>query len=219
VAGDQVLQDRLDVVRHTFQQSLHVATQPIATPTSATLEAAGPSADDELSAEAERARKAEAGRFGAAFGVVVHRALALLLSDSAEAVPQAVSLAAEEVGLTGHRAEAEADVQRALDTLRRFGILGNPSVTLAPEYPLAVRWKHGKLLSGFADLLILGTGTATVIDFKTDVPAPGPLTTAHPRYAAQLRLYGDLLQAANLVGSRQLRLGLLFTASGTLRWL
>jgi ATP-dependent exoDNAse (exonuclease V) beta subunit len=131
----------------------------------------------------------------------------------------AVSLAAQEVGSTEHLTEAEADVQRALEALRRFGLAGNPAVTLMTEYPLAMLWNDGKLLSGFIDLLALSDDTAMVIDFKTDTPVAGGLAAVYPKYAAQLRLYGDMLRTAGLVGARQLRLGLLLTATGKLRWL
>lgn len=56
-------------------------------------------------------------------------------------------------------------------------------------------------------------------DYPPDAPRPGSLAAAFPEYAAQLRLYGDLLRAAGVVGDRELQLGVLLTASGELRWL
>jgi ATP-dependent exoDNAse (exonuclease V) beta subunit len=103
--------------------------------------------------------------------------------------------------------------------LHRLGVLGNAAVSLAIEYALAMQWKEGKLLSGYLDFLAVSTQRVTVIDYKTDAPRPGPLAAAFPEYAAQLRLYGDLLRAGGVVGDRKLQLGVLLTASGELRWL
>lgn len=219
IVADQALQDRLDEVRQTFQHALSAAVRPIATPTAVTLAAAGAAPDEDLGMEAERARKAEAGRFGALFGSAVHRALELLVSGSITAVAEAVALAVQEVGLNEHRAEAAADVHRTLAALRALGLVDSPAATVATEYPLAMLAHDGKLLSGFVDLLAIDAGTVSVVDFKTDAPVSASLPAAYPRYAAQLRLYGELLHAAGLVGARELRLGLLLTASGELRWL
>jgi ATP-dependent exoDNAse (exonuclease V) beta subunit len=222
IVGDAPLQEHLDAVTIDFQEALRLAMQPIATPTAVTAEAtradgqADP--DEESGADSERARKAEAGRFGRVFGVTVHRALELLLSADLHAVPAAVSVAARESGLTEHHADAEADVRRALGALQPLGI-GHPGTVVTTEYPLVMLWNDGKLLNGFIDLLLLGAQDAVVIDFKTDAPRPGPLAASHPRYAAQLRLYGDMLRTAGLIGARRLRLGVLLTATGELRWL
>ena len=179
----------------------------------------GAAADEEGGPDAERLRKAERGRFGPVFGSTVHRALELLLAQCTDRVDGAVSLAAQEIGLTEHHAEAEADVHRGLDALRQLGVPGNTALSVTTEYPLAMSWKDGKLLSGYLDLLAVSPERVTVIDYKTDAPRPGPLPTAYPEYAAQLRLYGDLLHAAGVIGTRALQLGVLLTASGELRWL
>ena len=168
---------------------------------------------------AERLRKSERSRFGPTFGSAVHRALELLVAQCVDQVEVAVSLAAQEAGLTEHLAEAEADIRRALAALRQLGVLDNSAVSVTTEYPLAMQWNDGKLLSGYLDLLAVSPERVTVIDYKTDAPQAGPLPTAYPEYAAQLRLYGDLLRTAGVVGTRALELGLLLTASGELRWL
>ncbi len=219
IQSDVQLQERLDAVRLEFQDALRTAAQPIATPTAVTLAAESSGADEDLSIDAERTRKAETERLGPRFGSVVHRAIELVLSGSSDSVEMAVSLAAQEVGLTEHLRDAEADVQRAVEALRQRGLLDAAATTLATEYPLAMSWTDGKLLSGFIDLLVVSADAATVIDFKTDTPLPGALPAVYPEYAAQLRLYGDMLRVAGLVGARELRLGLLFTASGEVRWL
>jgi ATP-dependent exoDNAse (exonuclease V) beta subunit len=184
-----------------------------------TQEAASAAGDEEATLDSERARKAGAGRLGPVFGLVVHRALELMLSQSGTAVPAAVEVAAQEMELTEHLAEARADVERALDALHQAGAVADPAMSVLTEYPLTMPHGNGQLLSGFIDLLLIDADSATVIDFKTDAPIRGALDKAYPRYAAQLRLYGELLRAAQLVGHRRLRLGLLLTASGELRWL
>ncbi|HXQ23632.1 MAG TPA: UvrD-helicase domain-containing protein [Candidatus Acidoferrales bacterium] len=219
IVGDARLQAQLDVVRQDFEDRLQAATQPVAAPTAVTIEAAGAGADEELEIGSERLRKAEAGRFGALFGSTVHRALELVLSGSIGSVDSAVSVAAQASEFTEHLADAVEDVRRGLAALGQLGVVGNPAVAVALEYPLATAWHGGKLLTGFIDLLAVGADTAMVIDFKTDAAAPGGLPAAHARYARQLRLYGEMLRTAGLVGDRQLRLGLLLTATGKLHWL
>lgn len=218
IRGDAGLQQQLAAVRRDFQQSLAVSAQPVAVPTAVTLEATGASMGQEIDIESERARKAESGRLGPAFGSAVHRALELILAGSIDSASAAVSLASQEVGLSESLTEAQADVERALQALRRIGV-GNGGATVATEYPLAMPWTDGKLLTGFIDLLVLNADAAMVIDFKTDAPAGGPVAIAYPKYAAQLRLYGEMLRTAGMVGERELRLGLLLTASGEVHWL
>jgi ATP-dependent helicase/nuclease subunit A len=219
IVVDQELQERLETVQHDFARALHAAVQPIATPTAVTLEAGAAGADEEFGADAERLRKAERGRFGPLFGSVVHRALELLLAGCVDRVDVAVSLASQEAGLTHHRADAEADVRRTLDALRQLGVVGSTAMTVTTEYPLAMLSPGGKLLTGYIDLLALSAEHVMVIDYKTDPPVPGRLSATYPKYAAQLRLYGDMLRAAGVVGTRELRLGVLLTALGELRWL
>jgi ATP-dependent exoDNAse (exonuclease V) beta subunit len=217
--ADSALQERLAAVQRDFARAASVAMQPVATPTAVTLEAAGTAGAEEMGIEPERARKADSERFGRVFGLAVHRSLELIVSRSIDDVARAAALAAQEVGLTEHLAEAEADTRRALDGLRRVGILDQPGSTLVTEYPLAMAWDGGKLMTGYIDLLVLSATQTMVIDFKTDAPPDGSVFARYPKYATQLRLYGELLRAAGIVGERELRLGLLLTASGELHWL
>lgn len=219
VVADAALQEQLVAVQRDFERASSAAARPVATPTAVTLEAAGAAAAEDISIDSERARKAESERFGRVFGLAVHRSLELILTGTNSDVSLAVSLASQEVGLTEHLAEAEADTRRAIDALRRGGVLDQPGGTLVTEYPLAMSWNGGKLMTGFIDLLVLNATQAMVIDFKTDAPPSGPVFASYPKYAAQLRLYGEMLRAAGIVGERELRLGLLLTAAGELHWL
>jgi len=217
IVGNTALQDHLDSARRNFEVALERAARPLASPTAVTHEAAERS-DEDLSLDAQRAEKAAGGRFGHLFGSTVHRAIELILSGAADTPPAAVRLAALEVGLTEHLVEATADVDRARQALRAIGV-GDGQLTMATEYPLVMARHDGALLSGLVDLLLWDAHHVTVIDFKTDRPIGGDLAIAYPRYTRQLRLYGDMLQTAQLVGTHQLRLGVLLTASGELRWL
>jgi len=216
--ADAELQEKLVDEQRMFQQALLAAAQPVAVPAAVTLEASNAAAQEENSLDSERLRKADSGRFGAAFGSAVHRALELLLSGSCADTATAVALAIQEIGLTDHLVEARADVLRATEALRQLSV-GSEGARLSTEHPLAIAWKDGKLLTGFVDLMLVTDEAVRVIDFKTDAPVPGPVRTAFPKYAAQLGLYGEMLQAAGVVGRRELQLGVLLTASGEMRWL
>ncbi|MGD0949491.1 MAG: UvrD-helicase domain-containing protein [Candidatus Binatia bacterium] len=219
VVGDAALQEQLLAVQREFDQAISAAAQPVATPTAVTLEAAGTVAVDEIDIDSERASKAESERFGRVFGLAVHRSLQLILGGAIDDLSLAVSLAAQEAGLTEHLAEAEADTQRAMDALRGIGILDQAGATLVTEYPLAMACNGGKLMTGYIDLLVLKATQAMVIDFKTDAPPSGSVFASYPHYATQLRLYGEMVRAAGIIAERELRLGLLLTASGELHWL
>jgi hypothetical protein len=58
-----------------------------------------------------------------------------------------------------------------------------------------------------------------VIDFQTDTSPAGPVEQAYPKYAAQVRIYGKLLETAGILKGRHLRCGLLFTSDGSIRWI
>jgi hypothetical protein len=60
-------------------------------------------------------------------------------------------------------------------------------------------------------------GHVDIIDFKTDMSPAGPVEQAYPKCAAQVRIYGKLLETAGLLKDRHLRCGLLFTADGSIR--
>lgn len=54
--------------------------------------------------------------------------------------------------------------------------------------------------------------------FQNRHAPPGPVEQIYPKYAAQVRIYGELLKTAGILKDRRLRSGLLFTADGSIRW-
>jgi ATP-dependent exoDNAse (exonuclease V) beta subunit len=137
-----------------------------------------------------------AGRFGATFGTVVHAALELLLLDPDMTVPEAVARVSRAIGATERLDEARADIERVLAALREQRLLTPEGPSLRVEYPARL----------------------TIIDFKTDHP-PRPWEAVPARYANQVRVYARLLAQANLIGGREVRCGLLYTADGVIRWI
>ena len=95
----------------------------------------------------------------------------------------------------------------------------SPGVDLQLEYPVAGPWSDGQLASGYIDLVVVEDGRVDIIDFKTDTPPPGPVEQTYPKYVAQVRIYGKLLETAGIVKDRRLHCGLLFTADGSIRWI
>ncbi len=166
----------------------------------------------------EGSAKPREGRFGGIFGSAVHHAIGLVLRSGTLAAEEAVRRAAERHGLKEHLDEAAADVRRAMETLRAEGLARAPGADLQIEYPIAGAWEDGLLMSGYIDLVAIADGRVDVIDFKTDVSPEEPVDRTYPEYAAQVRAYGRLLEAAGVVGSRRVRCGLLFTADGRIRW-
>jgi hypothetical protein len=167
----------------------------------------------------------------------VHRALELLLSGACHSAAAAVQLAAVESqrtsvldstgpvaaaggepALVDNVGEILADVERALVTLQNVGITTERGWKLFCEYPV-YDIQPQRLLSGFIDLLVLSDTDAMVIDFKSDQPCLGDVASAYPAYARQLWLYSRALERSGRLGGRRLRLGLLLTATGELRWL
>jgi len=167
-------------------------------------------------------RKPREGRFGHLFGSAVHHAIGLLLLDPALGPAEAVRRAATRVGLSERVDEAVADVGRAWQALQAEGLARPPGADLQIEYPVAAPWAGGSLLMGYVDLVGAAADRLDVLDFKTDAPpdAPpaAPVGDAYLEYANQVRLYGRLLAGAEVLGGRRLRLGLLFTADGGIRW-
>ncbi|MBI4516947.1 MAG: UvrD-helicase domain-containing protein [Deltaproteobacteria bacterium] len=216
ICADQALQAELDARAAEFRTDLAAAARPVAAP--APMTAAAKLADPPDDAETERARKTGGARFGAQFGIVVHRALELVLSGSQPAPRPAAAVAAAQAHCTEHFDEAVADVERALAALRAAGITATAGWQLCCEYPVYDR-QPGRLLGGFIDLLALSAQAAAVIDFKSDQPQAGALASVYPTYAEQLRLYGRALERSGRLQGRRLQLGLLLTASGELRWL
>jgi len=163
-------------------------------------------------------RKPREGRFGHVFGTTVHHAISSLLGDPSLSPVEAVNAVATRIGLTEHLEEAAADVTRALRALRAEGLVRPLGADLRLGYPLAAPWQDGALLMGYADLIGATADRLDVVDVKTDTPPPDAVEKTYPEYARQVRLYGHLLQVAGLVGERKLRLGLLFSADGVIRW-
>jgi len=209
---------QLGAQHRQFHALLETAMTPLAQPRALTSVAATLAAGDEEAFAADvRRRKAEGARFGAVFGLTVHRALELILSGALGDAEAAVALAAREQRLADAPAEALADVRCALEALQVGGFLG-PAGERVAEYPIAGLRQDGSLVSGFIDLLHVGADVVSVIDFKTDAPVTGAVSSAFRTYANQLELYGEMLRAAGLIAGRRLRLGLLFTATGEIRW-
>ncbi len=194
------------------------AGRPRFAPASVTGEAHAHATDGDGDLPVPAVRKPRAGRFGSLFGDTVHGALAMVLRDPALEVGPAVRRAARHAGLAEHLDEAAADVVRALGALRREGIMGPVGPTLQVEYPVAGTGEGGLLLSGYIDLVDAAIDHVRVIDFKTDAPPPGPVEDTYPEYVAQVRIYGRLLTTMHVPPTRSARIGLLFTADGTLRW-
>jgi ATP-dependent helicase/nuclease subunit A len=194
------------------------AARPRFSPASVSGAAAGTRDDDDGDADGTQPAHVRQGRFGPAFGSTVHHAIGLLLRDPALGVQAAVAVAARRHGLSAQHEEAIADVSRALAAMKTEGIEGPVGSAVRLEYPIAGAWSEGRLLSGFIDLVAVTRDCVVVIDFKTDAPADPPIEETYPEYAAQVRIYGELLREARVVGERQLRCGLLFTADGIIRW-
>ncbi|MFQ5665433.1 MAG: UvrD-helicase domain-containing protein [Candidatus Binatia bacterium] len=173
--------------------------------------------DDAEGQPAATSRRRE-GRYGFVFGETVHRAIGLVMRTPSLLPDAAVRSVAQRTALDKHLTEAAADVARATEALRREGLLRQPAAGLRLEYPVAGCGEGGKLLVGYADLVSATSHSLDVIDFKTDQPPAGPVEQTYPNYVAQVRAYGQLLQAAGVRGQRQLRCGLLFTADGEIRW-
>lgn len=220
IAGDVAMQQALDDLGRRFAAALQAAAQPVAVPTAVTAKAAGMAQGDaEIDTEAERLRKAAGGRFGKLFGAAVHRALELLAVGDAADAQGAVAIAMREVGANERADAAVEDVGRARSALVEAGIDAARGADIATEYPVCTLTADGQLLSGFIDLLAVDADAVTAIDFKTDIAPKAAAARVYPEYAAQLRLYGEMLRQAGVVGQRQLRLGLLFSETGAIHWI
>jgi hypothetical protein len=162
--------------------------------------------------------KEREGRWGNVFGSVVHQAIGLVLRNERVTVRDAVECAAKLFDLTEHLEEAVADVTQGLGALGADGVGGSLGPKLQLEYPVAGQWTGGRLVNGYIDLVSVKDDRVNVIDFKTDTPPPGPVEQTYPQYAAQVRIYGKLLEAAGILKDRPLHCGLLFTMDGVIRW-
>jgi ATP-dependent helicase/nuclease subunit A len=210
--------DAADVERRiaaTWQSAAAEATLPRFRPVSVTGEALAAVDDDEDSIAVLRKRT---GRYGVIFGETVHRAIGIVLGDPSVAPDEAIRRSATQTDLKEHLAEAAQDVSRAVEALRREGLLGGAGVEVHLEYPVAGAADGGRLILGYADMLAVTTDRLDVLDFKTDDPPASPDTV--PReYVAQVRAYARLLDLPAIRRERKLRCGLLFTADGGVRWM
>ena len=181
---------------------------------------AGVSSKDETEEAAETLPlKDREGRYGGVFGSTVHHAIGLVLQSTRTSAQEAVQRAAGLYGLEDHLEEAVADVTRSLEALRAAGV-GRPlGANLQLEYPVAGPWNDGQLVSGYIDLVAVEDGRVDVIDFKTDTPPSGPVEQTYPKYVAQVRIYGKVVEAADVLKNHRFRCGLLFTANGAIHWL
>lgn len=152
-------------------------------------------------------------RHGPRFGTAVHRALGVLLQGSADLEATVVDCCRRHGLELELHAHVESDLRR---TLARLRALGFARETLRVEYPVAGRDPSGALLIGAIDLLAMRDDTVWVIDFKTDVPPRSEAAREYPAYAAQVRLYADMLARAGIRGRRPTRCALLFTGDGSL---
>ncbi|HET9619798.1 MAG TPA: UvrD-helicase domain-containing protein [Kofleriaceae bacterium] len=153
------------------------------------------------------------GRYGIAFGKTVHTAIGSVLT-ARRSVAEAVRHAARHHQLHTHHAQAEDDVGRAIETLRTLGV---PAHAHQLEYPFAGPAAHEQLVAGYVDLVIEPNDREiVVIDFKTDTPPSCP-SQIPQRYHDQVMGYARVLAVA--LPDRRLRVGLLFTADGGIRWL
>ncbi|WP_242333382.1 exodeoxyribonuclease V subunit beta [Anaeromyxobacter sp. SG66] len=171
---------------------------------------------EERDEEAGAVRAHRPGRFGAVFGETVHLAIGAALREPSLSPAEAVARAARLTSLDEYATDAAEDVARALQALTDAGLRRAPGADLQLEYPVAFA-SEGKLLTGYVDLLAAAAdGVVTVIDFKTDAPPEGDVYETHPAYVEQVRSYGRILKELGV--AREVKGGLLFTATGTIHW-
>lgn len=183
-------------------------------------EAAGRRSPDEAWLDATALDEAPSGeasrrsRFGSGFGTLVHRAIGLALR--LDLSPGDAVTRASRSSVSGeHHEDAIADVRRALDALAAASLTPRTAL-LRLEYPVAAVSPDGRELQvGVADLVARRTDDWVVLDFKTD-SAQQPETAFLP-YEEQVRSYVRLLAPTNGPDAR-FRGGLLFTETGTIRW-
>ncbi len=151
-------------------------------------------------------------RHGALFGSLVHRCLELWAASRDES--SAFAIAKQEWPHPEH-AEAQQDIRRAIDALKKLGLLDD-GMQLLPEYHLAGLAEEGAyLLAGQLDLVALSKERLVIVDYKTDRTPPEG--NSQPHYEKQLQLYQQMMKATELVEGRKLELYLLYTETGTLR--
>ncbi|WGM37143.1 double-strand break repair helicase AddA [Caulobacter sp. NIBR1757] len=144
-------------------------------------------------------------------GDVIHRLLQLLPDvPEAERRETAARLLAREPDLNDdQRAEmigAAMGVLEHPDFSEVFGPGSRAEVALAGS---AKALPAGLAISGRVDRLVITPGRVTVIDYKTNRPAPADISAADPTYVAQLAIYAAVL--GEVFPGRQVRAALVWT--------
>ncbi|HEX9137808.1 MAG TPA: PD-(D/E)XK nuclease family protein, partial [Nitrospirota bacterium] len=204
--------------REKWGEALKESSRPIAEPMAVTkaISEVTPNREEEdrVSEREESAREKNLeGRFGPKFGQLVHEVLAAVVSGSKASVKQLVQAAASQIPGSDHLDEAIGDVERAIKTLQKIGILGD-GFHMQAEYPVVKADGKGHLLVGSVDLVALSPKEVWIIDYKTNSVSAELTTSPFPEYVRQLRTYAEMLKAGGLTGTRRVRQGLLFTATG-----
>jgi ATP-dependent helicase/nuclease subunit A len=110
--------------------------------------------------------------------------------------------------------EAARHVQEALTVMARFPALFGPlSRAEAPIVGMAA----GRAIEGIVDRLTVEETQVTVLDYKTDRPAPAAAAAAPPAYVLQMSLYREVLQ--QIFPGRNVVCALLWTEAPLLMWL
>jgi ATP-dependent exoDNAse (exonuclease V) beta subunit len=218
IASTEEFDTAIEQSRTKWGEALKASSRPIAEPLAVTkaIHEIAPirEEEDRLSDRVDSVRgKNREGRFGPEFGQLVHEVLAAVVSGSKVNVQQLVHAAVAQIPGCNHLDEAIGDVERALLSLRKTGILGNGFQTES-EYPVVMADGKGHLLVGSVDLVALSPKEIWIIDYKTNSVSADVTTSPYPEYVRQLRTYAGMLKAAGVLGSRQVRQGLLFTATG-----
>ncbi|MFO0617988.1 MAG: PD-(D/E)XK nuclease family protein [Polyangiaceae bacterium] len=141
--------------------------------------------------------RAEGRPRGVEFGILVHQTLATIeLTASPEGIMDVVRLAARllPVGPTEIEAAAEAVRRTTASPLWGAFMAADERGELRREVPLEAVLEDGEILEGVVDVAYLEDGEWTVVDYKTDLPAPGSPRLAG--YETQVRLYADVLERA-----------------------
>jgi ATP-dependent helicase/nuclease subunit A len=199
-------------LKEGWKGALGASARPIAIPVAVTALAHANEEPTDLSGEREAGKAAS--RFGPEFGATVHAALSAILRGSPAEIEKVVNACAARSGLENHIDEAIMDVRRTLETLKKMGLSAD-SFARYPEYPVVMPDDHGRLITGYIDLVAYTSDCIWIIDFKTDPPSVGPLKVAYPDYIKQISLYKELL--SNTVKlDKPIRAGLLFSATGRL---
>lgn len=155
--------------------------------------------------------EAEPG-FAVMRGLVLHKLLQMLPGIAEAERRDAAKRYLERAGAQWPDAERDKALASvtAILTDHRFGELFSPSsrAEVAVMGSLEVRGKL-RSISGKIDRLAVMSGKVSIVDYKTNRPAPATLAEIPPAYVLQLALYRALLQP--LYPGREVSAALLFT--------